>query len=137
MLPPQPWPPGAGVLIVQASYHRVAMFMMASPTLMLNGHPVGARWGQNAYLLPPGEHHVEMSFRGLYRWGVAAAVVPVRSGQQTVVHYATPMTAFSRGVMGPTPQTSQGIGGFVALLGIPLGLALILMLVAIIAAVVS
>lgn len=137
MLPPQPWPPGAGVLIVQATYHWLAMFMIVPPTLTLNGHPVGARWGQNAYLLPPGEHHVELSIRGLFKLGATAAVVPVQSGQQTVVHYAPPLTAFSRGAMGPTPQTSRGVAGFVALLGIPLGLALLTVILAIVGAAVS
>lgn len=112
-VPPTPWPPGAGLLVVQTGYHWLALGMFIKPSLALDGYWAKVGWGQNTYVMPPGWHHL------LFPKGLggrsAEAMVQVVPGRQTVVYYATPVLNFVSGVVSPTPQRSPGLPGLITI----------------------
>src|SRR3954469_15412335 len=81
-------PPGTGRLVVEASYLKLAWFlMMTKPRISIDYRVMpSAAWGRNTIDLPPGEHHVYVSTQYMGNSGPAEAMIPIRPGQQTVAY---------------------------------------------------
>ena len=101
------------------------------PKVEVDGQP-GPRlsWGQNMVGLPPGQHHLRVWTPYLIpsRMGPADAVVDVPPGQVVPLEYRVPLWAFSKGSMGPAPQSYNGLGITIGLMVVPFVILLILII---------
>jgi hypothetical protein len=74
---------------------------MVTPKVVINGYPYPARWGRNAYDLPPGPYDVTASFPYMFQSdaGLARLQVPVYAQHATIVLYEAPTFMWSPGTM--------------------------------------
>ncbi|MEV4168123.1 hypothetical protein [Nonomuraea sp. NPDC049709] len=130
--PPHPVPPGAQAhLVLDVKRHAFAFLLaMFTPNIVLNGHLMPGRWGRNTIPLPPGRHHLHVHLPYLLpsQIGPADLTVWLQPGTALEVEYRAPMWAYSRGALGPAPQPWNGKGCVIALLTIPAGALVLLLL---------
>lgn len=143
-LPTQPWhghltpvpampPPGWGRLVVECSYHPMAMLFAATgPNVVVDGVHRGSTWGSTVLDLPAGQHHLHVHTRYLGQFGRADAPLVVAPGQLVHLYYRAPLTIFQRGRLGPTEQRSAGVGMLVAILGSAVLVVLLVLLIALV-----
>ena len=128
---PQPGgfsPPGR--LVVDASYTPMAFILaVTGPKIEINGQPVTANWGPWPIDLPAGQYNVRVSTRYLGEMGPAQLGVTVYPGQQTTVYYRAPAVMFMAGAIGFTPQPTRGMAAVLALTGVAVLLAFVVILV--------
>ena len=103
---------------------------MITPTVLLNGYPVAARYGENVYPVPPGRWRVEAYAQWLRRYGQAALDVDVAEGQSVQVFYAAPLHQFTTGAMGFAKQPRKGKVLGIGLLVLMVALAVLLVVAA-------
>ncbi|MEV5896842.1 hypothetical protein [Nonomuraea fuscirosea] len=106
------------------------MLSMITPTVVVDGRPMPGRWGRNAIVLPPGQHHLHVHLPYLLpsQIGPADLTIWLQPGMSLDVEYRAPLWAYSRGALGPPPQQWNGMGITIALMAIPLGLLAFLFL---------
>jgi hypothetical protein len=125
-----PIPPGMGRLVVDCSYTPLAFLLAASgPAVVVDGQQRGFQWGQTVVDLPPGQHHLHVHTRYMSQIGKADTTVSVGPGQVVQLYYRAPLTVFSAGALGPTPQSSPGMGAMIAIIAVPIVLVLLVILV--------
>ncbi|MGP3960896.1 hypothetical protein ACTWPT_33295 [Nonomuraea sp. 3N208] len=131
--PPPPSSAGAQAhLVLDVKRHWLGfMLAMITPKIILNGYQMLGRWGLNTIPLPPGQYHVHVHLPYFLpaQIGPADLTVWLQPGMALEVEYRAPMWAYSRGALGPAPQPWNGKGFIIALLAIPGGLVLLLMLI--------
>ena len=103
---------------------------MITPTVLLNGHPMPTRYGENVYPVPPGRWRVEVYAQWLRRYGQAALDVDVPEGQSVRVFYAAPLHQFTTGSIGYEKQPRKGKALGIGLLVLVLVLVLLLVIAA-------
>ena len=81
---------------------------MITPTVLLNGHLMTSRYGENVYPVPPGRWRIEVYAQWLRRYGQAAMDVDVAEGQTVRVYYAAPLHQFTTGSIGLEKQPRKG-----------------------------
>jgi len=77
------------------------------PRILIDGWQRPARWGVNTLSVPAGRHDVEVFAMGNGS-GRAATSVTVHPGRSTGLEYRAPFVRFSRGPLGPPPQSHNG-----------------------------
>lgn len=90
---------------------------IATPSIMVNGYPVPASYGEKVIPVYPGPTTVSAKAQWLREYGQAAYTVDVAPGQVVDVWYAAPWTQFQTGSMGPVKQRRKGGGLLLGLLG--------------------
>lgn len=126
--PPAPQPTGWIALTIQGS---VLTSNVVTPSVRLNGYPVGARYGENLLPVPPGPWQIDVSCPWMWSYGRAALDCQVAEGQTVPVFYAPPYHAMSRGAIGHTPQSRRGLG--VLLFGLVAAVAVVVLFTAFLA----
>ncbi|HIV57997.1 MAG TPA: hypothetical protein H9902_08575, partial [Candidatus Stackebrandtia faecavium] len=128
----QPGPPphggGQAWITVDAKYHPLAFILsLFKPKIILDGQPVpNPQWGSNTIPVIPGPHHVKVVTPYLWDFGHAEIQVNAQEGQNLPVEYRSPMFTFGvDGSIGPPPQEYNGMGLYLGVLAVPLGVALI------------
>ncbi len=111
-----------------------ALVSMITPTVLINGHPVPASYGENLLPVWPGPNTVAARSQWLWEYGKAAVTVDVAPGQVVDLWYAAPLSTFTSGSMGPTKQRHKGLG---LLLGLGVAIALAIVVVILFAVVSS
>ncbi len=113
-------------ILVDTGYYRYWLlgpaYASARPHILVNGIEVReTKWGLTQVPVGPGVHHLEVFTGGPNRFwsgrtwskrqpiGFADAAVPVRSGQQTTVHYRSPSLYLFKGAIGPEPMECPGM----------------------------
>jgi hypothetical protein len=128
-------PGGQAQLVLDLKYFPLNfIFALFKPKVAINGHEFPARWGRNAIPMPAGHHHVHVHVPYILppQIGPADLQVPLQQGQSVELEYRAPVFAFSRGAMGPGPQPWNGMGITMALMGVPIALALLIFLITLI-----
>lgn len=80
-----------------------------------HGRPFKINRGRNEFNLRPGRYHVRLYSLGTpFRVGKAELIVDARPGHTALVHYAAPLTLFTRGRAGhgPLARRRPGIGAY-------------------------
>lgn len=109
--------PREGIAIT--SHYSVLAWLYAAvtPKVLLNGHEVPIRgWGRSVLPVAPGQYHVHVytPYWLPSHAGPADYTVEVNTGQWVELEYKAPLFTFSRGSLGPPPQSYNGIGVMVA-----------------------
>jgi hypothetical protein len=112
-LPPPP-PPLPGYLRLHLQGNR--MLSMITPSISIDGFPVAARYGENVYPVPPGQHAVAGHAQWMWRFGHATQPFQVAPGQVVDVFYAAPALTFLSGRMGFEKQRTPGLVPLILLL---------------------
>lgn len=98
-------PPGQLVVHLQGSWFISAI----TPTVLIDGQPVPARYGENHYPVEPGRHVVAMQAQWVLTYGRAHLEMAVASGRRIDVWYATPWHQFAKqGSIGFEKQRHRG-----------------------------
>ena len=73
-----------------------------TPNVVINGYPDRRPWGVHRIQLPPGQHHVRVSFPYLFTNDCcpAESMVPIYQGMLTRVDYQIPLVVFANGTIG-------------------------------------
>ena len=102
---------------------------MISPRATIDGYPAPVRWGQNAFPVIPGPHHVHVGVNYLWEYGPADQPVTIYPGQSVEVHYSPPMVTLGvRGRIGFEPQPVAGMAVVWATVAIPVVVLLIVVI---------
>ncbi|MGG5260224.1 hypothetical protein [Phycicoccus avicenniae] len=109
-------PTGTVRLTVQGNVMTVGL----TPTVVVSGHPVRARFGTQDVPVWAGPNRVEAHAQWMRRYGQASLEFDVPPGGVVPVHYAVPWHQFTRGAMGHEKQTRPGAWVFGVLIGVPL-----------------
>jgi hypothetical protein len=91
-----------GALALNLSYHSLQWIAtLLTPKVAINGHVQRRKWGAHLIELPPGHHHVRVSFPYLFSddCGPAEAMVPVHPGMVTRLDYQCPLVVFANGTL--------------------------------------
>ncbi len=129
--PPAVPPPGWGRLIVECSYTPMAFLLAATgPSVIVDGQHRGSAWGRTVVDLPAGNHHLHVHTRYMGQIGKADAGVHLAPGQLVHLYYRSPLTVFSKGRLGPTPQRSAGMGTIVGIMATSVLVVLLVVLIA-------
>ncbi|MFT4085557.1 MAG: hypothetical protein QM658_00125 [Gordonia sp. (in: high G+C Gram-positive bacteria)] len=133
---PQPGTPqtqqfsgGVQGLVLTAKYFPLAfVFALLKPTIEVDGRPVPAQWGENSIPLSPGQHHVHVHVPYILpsKVGPADTDFAVAPQETVSLEYRPPLWTFSPGSLGEGPQPYNGRGIFLALMTVPIALAIIL-----------
>lgn len=107
---------------------------MITPSVRINGHPATAGWGRNVYPTHPGRHQIDCAQNYMWSFGAQSMTVDVPPGRSVEVHYTGPVVSFGAGRMGFEEQPRPGMVAFGLMIGIPVLLALLMFLAAIISA---
>lgn len=102
---------------------------MITPSVRINGWPVPARYGLNPLPVYAGPNRIEVSAQWLTTYGRATLEVQVPAGQAVDVFYALPWHTFTHGAIGYEKQRRPGLGGILAIAGILVALALVVVLI--------
>jgi hypothetical protein len=105
-------PPGSGTLVVHLRRPFLRGDRVQTPLLLVDEHPLEARWGPNAFHVVPGPHRVWAAARFRSDFGAAAQLVEVPPGGVREVFWAGPALTWSNGRMGLTPPRRAGVVGF-------------------------
>jgi hypothetical protein len=92
------------------------ILLLVTPHLTINGYPQRRKWGRHFIELPPGTHHVRVSFPYLFtdHCGPADAMVPIYPGMATRLDYEAPLIVFMGGTLrmyGPFQLNPPMLGG--------------------------
>ena len=132
-MPPPHQLPGFGQSQLVLNLRKpVAAMGMISPIATIDGYPAPAGWGPNPFPTTPGRHQVRVSSRYLWEYGAAEHSVDRAPGQSVEVHYSGPLLTFIGGRMGFTPQARPGVVGMVLLISVPLLLAVLVFVAAVV-----
>lgn len=133
--PPQQPQAGEGLVIdVTSPPVLLSWAGMITPVITVNDWPLPtSTQGRNALPLPPGPYrvHVHLPYVMPKRMGPADCQVTVQPGQWVHLEYKPPLWSFSRGSLGPPPQSYNGLVPMVAVIG---GCMLFVLLMLVIAA---
>lgn len=111
-----PIPPGAGRLVVDSSYNKMAFILAATgPKVEINGRAQPVNWGQSPFDLPAGDYHLKVSTRYLGEYGSAYLPVRIAPGQVTTVCYRPPAMMGMKGSLGFGPQPTRGMAAMLVL----------------------
>ncbi len=94
-----------GRVEINLSFNPLAWILyMVTPKVVINGQPHPAKWGRNAYDLPPGNYRVEAFFPYLFsdRAGAAVVDVAVHASYATVLAYEAPFLMWDAGTIRQT-----------------------------------
>ncbi|MGX9791383.1 hypothetical protein [Mycobacterium sp. MMS18-G62] len=110
--------PREGIAITTQYSVLAWLYAAITPKIFLNGHDVPIRgWGRTVLPLAPGQYHVHVYIPYWLpsRAGTADYTAVVNPGQWVELDYKAPLITFSRGSLGPPPQSYNGIGVMVAI----------------------
>ncbi|TDV47096.1 hypothetical protein CLV71_110280 [Actinophytocola oryzae] len=97
-----------GRLLLHTAYNPMAFLLaLTGPRVTINGQPANVRWGEVAFNLPAGNHHLRVTTRYLGDFGPAELPVAIYPGQVTTVYYRPPATKGMKGAIGFTPQPTR------------------------------
>ncbi|MBA3529880.1 MAG: hypothetical protein H0T91_11355 [Propionibacteriaceae bacterium] len=131
--PMQQFPGGSGQLVLNLRKPSGwGAGSVISPSVRIDGYPAPARWEQNVYTVPAGQRNVAVESRYMWTFGQQQLNVNVAPGQTLEVHYTGPALTFMAGAMGYEPQQRPGRIGVWLILGIPIGLLLLALLIALV-----
>ena len=120
---------GTGRLVVDCSYLPSATFLGATgPRIDVDGQQIKANWGPWPIDLPAGDYTVTVETRYMGGMGKATLPIEVEPGEETRIFYRAPATIFSSGSLGHVPQGTNGMGGLVVLIAIPIILMMVALL---------
>ena len=108
---------------------------MITPVITVNNWPLPtSTQGRNALPVPPGQYrvHVHLPYFLPKQMGPADYDVAVHPGQWVHVEYKPPLWSFSKGSLGPPPQSMNGLIPMLAVIAIPFVFFLLMMLIAVI-----
>jgi hypothetical protein len=117
--PTQPQPYGGGPLgeLVLNLRKPFGAMGMISPVVVVDGRPVGASWGRNAWQVPAGVRQVDVAQSYLWTYGRASQPVDVAPGGTSEIFYSGPMATFGfGGAIGTEPQRRPGTSLFIGLM---------------------
>ncbi|MGC4934528.1 hypothetical protein ACLQ3C_12705 [Gordonia sp. DT30] len=126
-----------GVVIDTKFFPLAWMLTFFKPTITVDGYDLPATtWGRNQIPLPPGQHHVHVHVPYFLppRIGPADLPVTVAPGQSVELEYRAPVWTFSRGSLGPGPQSYNGVGASIAIFAVAILLILLIILLPALAA---
>jgi hypothetical protein len=110
--------PREGIAITTQYSALAWLYAAITPKILLNGYDVPIRgWGRSVLPAAPGQYHVPVHIPYWLpsRAGPADYTVVVNPGQWVELEYKAPLFTFSRGSLGPPPQSYNGIGVMVAI----------------------
>jgi hypothetical protein len=110
--------PCEGIAITTQYSVLAWLYAAITPKIFLNGYDVPIRgWGRTALPAAPGQYHVHVYIPYWIpsRAGTADYTVVVNPGQWVELGYKAPLFTFSRGSLGPPPQSYNGIGAMIAI----------------------
>lgn len=102
-----------------------------SPRVLLDGYQLPVQWGTSAVPVHPGRHQLRCAVSYLYEYGSASTELEIRPGQDTQLHYTSPVWAFSPGGLGPEPQPRRGWPGLIAVLAVIVAIPVLVVLLAV------
>ena len=98
-----------------------------TPSVLINGQLVPARYGENVYPVPPGwTHTVSAQGQWLWTYGQAAQTFTVAPGQVVDIWYAAPLSTWQSGSMGFVKQKRKGVLGLVLVVVAVVAVAVVL-----------
>jgi hypothetical protein len=121
-------PPREGIAITTHYAPLAWVFAMIKPKIFLNGYEVPSwGWGRSVVPTAPGQYlvHVHVPYWLPSRLGPADFPVAVNSGQIVELEYKAPLFTFSRGSLGPPPQSFNGLGAVLAIIAAAFALMLV------------
>jgi hypothetical protein len=124
--------PSEGIAINTQFFPMSFMLLMFKPKISVDGYEAPpAGWGRSVVPARPGPHHVHVHVPYFLppQFGPADTTVDVYPGRLTELEYKAPVWAFSGGSLGPAPQSYKGIGILIAVMAIPLLLAVVFPLI--------
>lgn len=122
-------PTGTIRLTVQGS----TMMAGLTPTVVVSGHRVNARFGVQDIPVWAGPNRVDAHTQWMRRYGEASLACDVPPGAVVPVFYATPWHQFAGGAMGHVKQSRPGLWVLVVLLAVVVGIPLLLAVAAAVA----
>lgn len=117
-----------GIALTLKFFPLAFLLMFFKPVVTINGQQYQVPWSKRTPIpLPPGQYHVHVHVPYLIpsQIGKADLAVNVGGGQPVELEYRAPAFAFSPGSLGSPPQKYNGIGITIALVAVPLVIALI------------
>jgi len=135
--PYQPHPyqqPREGFVITTQYFPLSWLFATVNPVLTVNGWPVRTGpWGRNVVPASPGEYllHVHTPYFLPKQLGPADYRAVLPPGQWIELEYKAPLWSFSKGSVGPPPQSYKGVVPTVALIGGCLALIALMMILSV------
>jgi hypothetical protein len=118
--PQQPYPqPREGFVVTTRYFPLSWVFAFIKPVITLNGWPVpNAVWGRNVVPAPPGQYllHVHVPYFLPKQIGPADVPVTLYPGQWIEAEYKAPLWTYSKGSLGPPPQSYNGVGVTIAVM---------------------
>ncbi|MBM6401995.1 hypothetical protein [Phycicoccus sonneratiae] len=103
--PGAPQPPTG---TIRLTLHGSGPMAGLTPTVLVGGHQVRARFGVQDVPVWAGRVRVEAWSQWMRRYGQAELEVEVAPGAVVPVFYAVPWHQFTRGAIGTTPQKRPG-----------------------------
>jgi hypothetical protein len=104
---------------------------MLTPVITINDWPLTtAAQGRNVVTAPPGpcRIHVHLPYVMPRKMGSADYDAVVSPGQWVEVEYKPPLWSFSKGSLGPAPQSYRGVVPMVAFIGGMLAIVVLMIL---------
>jgi hypothetical protein len=90
-----------GILVRTKVFPLAFLLLFFKTNVTIDGTTSVLEWGDHMFAVPPGEHHVKVSFRYLFsqRQGEADLTVEVVANQTSTVLYRSPFLVFLGGSM--------------------------------------
>jgi|KBSSwiStaDraftv2_1062776.scaffolds.fasta_scaffold874320_2 hypothetical protein len=110
--------PREGIAITTQYSVLAWLYAAITPKILLNGYEMPIRgWGRSILPAVPGQYHVQVYIPYWLpsRAGPADFTAVVNPGQWVELEYKAPLFTFSRGSLGPPPQSYNGIGAMIAI----------------------
>ena len=111
--------PREGIAITTRYSAFAWVYALVKPKIYLNGYEIPSwGWGRNVLPAAPGQYHLHVYTAYWFptRMGPADYTVAVNPGQLVELEYKAPVFTFSRGSLGPPPQSYNGRAVAIAIL---------------------
>jgi hypothetical protein len=105
---------------------------LIAPTTTINGYPVPSRYGVQDIPVYAGGVRIALQAQWMRTYGQATLDLTAAPGHIIPVFYAPPWHQFTSGSIGFEKQRRKGLGVMIALLGVPVGIILALLVLAVV-----
>lgn len=128
----------AGIAVTTQFMPLSFMLAFFKPKILIDGYETPpASWGRNVVPTRPGQHrvHVHVPYLLPPQIGAADTLVDVHPGQLVELEYKAPVWGFSPGSLGHPPQSYNGVGITMAILGVLVVVPILFMILVVLLAI--